>query len=254
MLGASMHLRARLALLALSFSTACNEGEESTEETLATTTSTTTGTSTADASTAGTASGSTSDTPTSTDATTSSPATTDATDAATSVGPGSSTGPAPGSCEGDAPRVRLATTLGDLVVQLDAVNAPITVANFVHYVEAGFYSDTIFHRVIDGFVVQGGGYGVDLQMKPTDAPIPLEIGPGLLHVDGAIGMARTMEPNSATSQFYLCDGPQPGLDGSYAVFGVLVEGSDVLDAISAVATDPSDTPIEPVILLSATCE
>lgn len=259
MLGASMHLRARarLALLALCFSAACNEGEKSTEETLATTTDTSKGTSTGGStagSTAGTSSASTSDTPTSSDATTASPATTDATDAATSVGPGSSTGPAPGSCEGDAPRVRLETTLGDLVVLLDAVNAPITVANFVHYVEAGFYSDTIFHRVIDGFVVQGGGYGVDLQMKPTDAPIPLEIGPGLLHVDGAIGMARTMEPNSATSQFYLCDGPQPGLDGSYAVFGVLVEGADVLDAISAVATDPSDTPIEPVILLSATCE
>lgn len=255
MLVVRMHLRARapLALLALLFSAACNEGEKTTEDTLATTSTT----STSGTSTAGTSSASTSDTPTSSEATTTSTSSADtsagSTDVATATGPGSSTGPGPGSCEGDAPRVRLETNLGDLVVQLDAVNAPITVANFIHYVEAGFYSQTIFHRVIDGFVVQGGGYGVDLQMKPTDPPIPLEIGPGLLHVDGAIGMARTMDPNSATSQFYLCDGPQPGLDGNYAVFGILVEGFDVLATISAVATDANDTPLEAVIVLSATC-
>lgn len=141
-----------------------------------------------------------------------------------------------------------------MVVQLDAVNAPITVANFISYVEAQFYDDTIFHRVIDGFVAQGGGFTTGLQMKPTMSPIPLEIGPGLVHVDGAIGMARTNDPNSATSQFYLCDGPQPNLDGAYAVFGVLVEGFDVLAAISAVPTDGSDMPLTQVVLNAATCE
>jgi len=144
--------------------------------------------------------------------------------------------------------------MGDMVVMLDGVNAPISVANFIHYVEADFYAGTIFHRVLDGFVIQGGGYTADLQEKPTEPPIPLEVVPGLTHIDGAIAMARTMEPDSATSQFYICDGPQHGLDGDYAVFGVLVEGFDVRDAISAVATDGADTPLADVIILSATCE
>jgi len=148
--------------------------------------------------------------------------------------------------------------MGDMVVQLDAVNAPITTANFIHYVESGFYDGTIFHRVIDGFVMQGGGLLPDLAEKPADPPIPLEISPALTHVDGAIAMARTNVPDSATSQFYICDGPQHFLDGDYAAFGVLVEGFDVRDAISAVQTASEgiydDVPVTDVIITSATCE
>lgn len=165
---------------------------------------------------------------------------------------------APASCEGDTPKVRLVTTMGDLVVQLDAVNAPITVANFVHYVESGFYVDTIFHRVVPDFVIQGGGLTADLQEKPTDPPIALETSPALKHVNGAISMARTNDPNSATSQFFLCDGPQDFLDGQYAAFGVLVEGFDVLSAIISVPTETvgiyEGVPVEDVLILSATCE
>lgn len=176
------------------------------------------------------------------------------TSTATDASSGGSSGPPPSACDGDFPRVRLSTSMGDMVVMLDAVKAPVTVANFLHYVETGFYAGTIFHRVIDDFVVQGGGFTADGVMRPTDPPIPLEIIPGATHVDGAIGMARTNDPDSATSQFYLCDGPQPGLDGDYAMFGAVVEGFDVLAAISAVATDANDVPLEDVVLLSATCE
>lgn len=167
---------------------------------------------------------------------------------------GGSSGAAPVGCEGDFPRVRLETSMGDMVVMLDALHVPNTAANFIKYVEADFYAGTIFHRVIDGFVVQGGGFTEAGQEKPTAPPIPLEIVPGAKHVDGAIAMARTNEPDSATAQFYLCDGAQPGLDGNYAVFGVLVEGFEVLQAISAVMTDANDTPVENVVILSATCE
>ena len=173
--------------------------------------------------------------------------------AQTETGGTSTTGGQAGGCEGDAPRVRIATNMGDMVVELDAVNAPITVANFIHYVEAEFYAGTIFHRVIAGFVLQGGGYTVDMTLKPTDPPIPLETSPALTHVDGAIAMARTDDPDSATSQFYICDGPQAFLDGNYAVFGVLVEGFDVRDAIAAVPTE-NDQPIEDVIIHEASCE
>jgi peptidyl-prolyl cis-trans isomerase A (cyclophilin A) len=151
----------------------------------------------------------------------------------------------------------LVTSLGDMVVELDAVNAPKTVANFIEYVEAGFYDGTIFHRVIPDFVLQGGGFTPGLMEKPTNAPIALETTPKLTHVDGAIAMARTDDPDSATSQFYICDGPQPGLDGMYAVFGVLVSGLDVRDAISIVATQEvagyMDVPVEDVVIEMAYC-
>jgi cyclophilin family peptidyl-prolyl cis-trans isomerase len=179
---------------------------------------------------------------------------TGATEATGPTGSESSTGGLPVGCEGDTPRVRLVTSMGDMVVMLDAVNAPISVANFIHYVESDFYAGTIFHRVLDGFVIQGGGFTPDLQMKPTEPPIPLEIVPGLTHIDGAIAMARTDVLDSATSQFYICDGAQHGLDGDYAVFGVLIEGFAVRDAISAVKVDADGLPLEDVILMSATCE
>ncbi len=160
-------------------------------------------------------------------------------------------------CAGDAPHVLLSTTLGDMVVRLDAVNAPNTVANFLEYVEMGFYDGTIFHRVAKDFVIQGGGYTADFDEKPTNPPIPLETNPALLHVDGAIAMARTDDPDSATSQFYICDGEQPGLDNMYAVFGVLVAGFEVRDAIADVAVGEEmgfmDVPVEDVIITTASC-
>ena len=169
---------------------------------------------------------------------------------------GTSTGGAD-LCAGENPHVMLVTSLGDMVVKLDAVNAPNTVANFIEYVEAGFYDGTIFHRVIPDFVLQGGGFTSDLTQKPTNPPIALEISPELIHVDGAIAMARTMDLDSATSQFYLCDGPQPDLDGMYAVFGVLVAGFEVRDAISVVPTQAeagyTDVPVEDVIVEMAYC-
>ncbi|MFY0533688.1 peptidylprolyl isomerase [Nannocystis pusilla] len=270
---ASRALALASPLLILALLPACNGEEKTTADvtaTMATTDATTTdATTTAPATTDGESETSigttTTGTPTSTTtaaetttptAPTSEGTTVDTTDGTTATT--TTTGVMPGSCEGDAPRIRISTTLGDMVVQLDAVNAPITTANFVHYVETGFYDGTIFHRVIDGFVIQGGGLLPDLSSKPTDPPIPLEISPALTHVDGAISMARTNDPNSATSQFYICDGPQDFLDGQYAAFGVLVEGFDVLAAISAVPTGNengyTDVPVTDVIVNSATCE
>jgi cyclophilin family peptidyl-prolyl cis-trans isomerase len=168
---------------------------------------------------------------------------------------------APDLCMGDTPIVVLETSLGTMVVQLDRVRAPITVENFVNYVGMGFYDATIFHRVIDGFVIQGGGFGPGLVLKETLGPIPLEIHPELRHVDGAISMARTDMPDTATSQFYITDGAQPGLDDQYAAFGVLIDGFPVRNAISAVPVetqqwmgfDLMDVPVEDVLLESAYC-
>ena len=175
---------------------------------------------------------------------------------ADTTGDGTSTGGAD-LCAGDSPHVMLVTSLGEMVVKLDAVNAPNTVANFIEYVEAGFYDGTIFHRVVPDFVLQGGGLTPDLMQKPTNPPIALEISPNLIHVDGAIAMARTMDPDSATAQFYICDGAQPDLDGMYAVFGALVSGLEVRDAISVVPTQMeagyTDVPVEDVILEMAYC-
>ncbi len=162
---------------------------------------------------------------------------------------------------GDAPIVVLETNLGTMVVQLDAVLAPITTANFLGYVSSGFYDGTIFHRVIDGFVIQGGGYEPGLELKQTVGTIPLETDPALVHVDGAIAMARSQEPDTAESQWYITDGPQPGLDGNYAVFGVLIDGFDVRNAISAVEVGTAewmgftleDVPVEDVVSSSAYC-
>ncbi|MFZ6179174.1 peptidylprolyl isomerase [Nannocystis pusilla] len=269
---ASRALALASPLLLLALLPACN-GEEKTTADVTATMATTDATTTAPATTDGESETSTATTTTSTPTSTTTAAETTTTAAPTSEGTtavdttadttddttaSTTTGVMPGPCEGDAPRIRISTTLGDMVVQLDAVNAPITTANFVHYVETGFYDGTIFHRVIDGFVIQGGGLLPDLSSKPTDPPIPLEVSPALTHVDGAISMARTNDPNSATSQFYICDGPQDFLDGQYAAFGVLIEGFDVLAAISAVPTGSEngydDVPITDVIVNSATCE
>lgn len=138
-----------------------------------------------------------------------------------------------------AQKVRFATSSGDIVVELDAERAPRTVDNFLRYVRAGHYDGVIFHRVMDGFMIQSGGYKADLIEKPTRPPIPLESGNGLSNVRGSIAMARTSDPSSATSQFFINVADNPRLDslgGGYAVFGKVVEGMAVVDQIRAVPT------------------
>lgn len=149
------------------------------------------------------------------------------------------------------------TSLGNIVVQLDGANTPITVANFTQYVNDKFYDQTLFHRVIDGFVIQGGGHDLTGQLKPTRPPIDLEINPARKHVDGTISMAREQAPNTANSQFFICDGSEScsRLDGNYAPFGETIEGLDVVHKISAVPTSgsPKDEPLQPVVLKAAYC-
>jgi peptidyl-prolyl cis-trans isomerase A (cyclophilin A) len=145
---------------------------------------------------------------------------------------------------GSLPVVVMETTMGNMVVQLDVVHMPITTSNFLHYVDEHFYDGTLVHRVVDNWVIQGGGYTSGLVAKaPDQPPIPLETSSFDSHVNGAISMARTSDPNSATTQWFIVDWPKTGtppqpaqLDGHYAAFGVLLQGFDVLDRISAVPT------------------
>ncbi len=160
-----------------------------------------------------------------------------------------------------AQKVRLATSAGDIVLQLDAAKAPGTVANFVAYVNAGHYNGTVFHRVIDGFMIQSGGMDARLREKPTRAPIKLEAGNGLSNVRGAVAMARTADPNSATAQFFINVVDNPRLDtfgGGYAVFGMVIEGLEVVDRIKAVPTQAmgphQNVPVTPVTISKATVE
>ena len=160
-----------------------------------------------------------------------------------------------------AQKVKLATTLGDIVIELDAAKAPKTTENFVGYVKAGHYDGTIFHRVIDNFMIQGGGMTADMKQKPTRAPIPLESRNGLSNVRGSVAMARTSDPNSATAQFFISVKDNAFLDAAnspdgngYAVFGKVVAGMDVVDKIRAVPTGPGDVPLQPVTIKSATLE
>ncbi|PRP91295.1 Peptidyl-prolyl cis-trans isomerase cyp18 [Enhygromyxa salina] len=165
------------------------------------------------------------------------------------------------ACMVDTPIVVLDTSMGTMVVQLDGLRAPITVANFVSYVSSGFYDGTIFHRVLKDFVIQGGGFNPGLEMKTTMGPIPREIDPDLTHVDGAIAMARRNEPDTAESQWYITDNAQPGLDGDYAVFGVLIDGFEVRDAIADVPVETVEfmgqelggVPVEDVLVNAAYC-
>ena len=162
----------------------------------------------------------------------------------------------------EAPKVKLATSMGDIVVQLDAAKAPKSVENFLAYVKDKAYDGTIFHRVIDGFMIQGGGFTADMAQKPTKAPIPLEASNGLKNDAYTIAMARTGNPNSATSQFFInvkdnamLNAPSPDGHG-YAVFGKVVEGKDVVDKIKGVATSNKgphqNVPNTPVTINSAT--
>jgi len=160
-----------------------------------------------------------------------------------------------------AQKVKLVTTMGDIVIELDAAKAPKTVDNFVQYVKAGHYDGTIFHRVIGNFMIQGGGMTADMKQKPTRPPIPLESKNGLVNVRGSVAMARTNDPDSASAQFFINVKDNAFLDAAnardgngYAVFGKVISGMDVVDKIKAVPTGPGDVPVTPVVIKSATLE
>ena len=164
------------------------------------------------------------------------------------------------------PRASIMTNQGEIVVELDAAKAPKSVDNFVQYVKAGQYDGTIFHRVIDNFMIQGGGYTTELTSKGgLRPPVQNEADNGLSNMRGTLSMARTMDPHSAAAQFFInvVDNPnlnhvskENGYTWGYAVFGKVVEGMDVVDAIKAVATAPkgplpSDVPVSAVVINSA---
>jgi len=168
----------------------------------------------------------------------------------------------PAAAADPAPKVKLATSMGDIVVELNPDKAPKSVANFLQYVREKHYDGTIFHRVIDGFMIQGGGFTADMVQKPMRAPIPLEAANGLKNDKYTLAMARTSAPDSATAQFFInvkdnamLNAPQPDGHG-YAVFGKVVEGQDVVDKIKAVATGNKgpyqNVPNTPITIQSAT--
>ena len=165
------------------------------------------------------------------------------------------------------PKVEFKTTMGNFVVELDADRAPKTTANFLSYVKSGFYNGTIFHRVIDGFMIQGGGFTPDLVQKPTNAPVVSEAQNGLKNQAYTIAMARTSDPDSATAQFFINVKDNQGLDypnamgNGYTVFGKVISGTQTIDAIrqipTMVANAPrmgrmSDVPSKTVMIESAT--
>jgi peptidyl-prolyl cis-trans isomerase A (cyclophilin A) len=163
-----------------------------------------------------------------------------------------------------APQVRLNTSVGDIVLELYPDKAPKTVENFLQYVRDKHYDGTIFHRVMDGFMIQGGGFNSDLQQKATRAPIVLEAQNGLKNDRGTIAMARTPNPNSATAQFFInvvnnamLNAPNPDGHG-YAVFGKVVQGMDTVDKIKGAATGNKgmhqNVPLQTITILKATLE
>jgi cyclophilin family peptidyl-prolyl cis-trans isomerase len=156
------------------------------------------------------------------------------------------------------PRVRVVTTKGEFVIELDRARAPLTVEAFLGNVTSGFYANTVFHRVIANFVAQAGGYTADFELKPTETKIYNESGNGLSNLRGTVGLARANDPHSGTGQFYinLADNldlnPRPTRWG-YAVFGKIVEGMEAVDEIGHVATGaggafPSDVPATPIVI------
>ena len=156
--------------------------------------------------------------------------------------------------------ITLSTNLGNIVLELDADKAPVTVKNFLSYAKSGYYNGTIFHRVIDGFMIQGGGFEASMKQKPTESPIKNEASNGLKNNKYTIAMARTSIPDSATGQFFINVNNNeflnyPGQDGwGYCVFGKVTDGTDVVDKIQKVATGNSgghqDVPLEPVTILN----
>ena len=163
-----------------------------------------------------------------------------------------------------AAHILMTTTVGPMTLELDADNAPKTVENFLSYVSSGFYDGTIFHRVINNFMVQGGGFTADMEQKATQAPIENEANNGLKNARGTIAMARTQDPHSATAQFFINVQDNDFLNHTgenmqgwgYAVFGKVTEGEDVLDKIRCVQTGSQaghqDVPVEPIIIESVT--
>jgi len=157
--------------------------------------------------------------------------------------------------------VKLETSMGDITIELNGKAAPVTVKNFLTYAEEGFYDGTIFHRVISKFMIQGGGFTQDMKKKQTHPPIVNEASNGLKNDRGTIAMARTQNPNSATSQFYINHRNNDSLNYAgpsnlgYAVFGKVIDGMDVVDKIAAVKTTVKsgmkDVPVKPVTINSA---
>ncbi|HEV7616864.1 MAG TPA: peptidylprolyl isomerase [Burkholderiaceae bacterium] len=157
----------------------------------------------------------------------------------------------------DAPRVSLKTSMGEIVLELYPEKAPKSVENFLQYVKNGHYNGTIFHRVIDGFMIQGGGFDKNMKQKPTRAPIENEAKNGLKNEPYTLAMARTSDPHSASAQFFINVKNNsfldyPGQDGwGYAVFGKVIKGMDVVDKIKLVPTAGGDVPTKPVVIESA---
>ena len=162
-----------------------------------------------------------------------------------------------------APTVEMQTSMGRIVIELNEEKAPKTVQNFLQYAKDGFYNHTIFHRVIDGFMIQGGGFTKDMEQKPANAQIVNEARNGLKNLRGTIAMARRAEPHSATAQFFInhkdnatldYTGDQNGRTWGYAVFGKVIEGMDVVDRIAKVPTGDramhEKVPLEPVVIQS----
>jgi cyclophilin family peptidyl-prolyl cis-trans isomerase len=161
---------------------------------------------------------------------------------------------------GGNPKVLMETSQGKIKIELFKKQAPLSVKNFLNYVKGGFYNGTVFHRVMPGFMIQGGGFTVEVMQKSTSRPVPNEASNGLKNDRGTIAMARTSDPDSATSQFFInlvdnngLNRPQP--DGyGYAVFGKVIEGMDVVDKIAGVKTGVrrgmNDVPVEPVEIKS----
>ena len=166
------------------------------------------------------------------------------------------------AAEGGNPVVLMKTSMGDIKIELDKGKAPITVENFLVYVNDKFYDGTIYHRVIPAFMIQGGGFDKDMTQKKTKAPIKNEAGNGLKNLNGTIAMARTNDPNSATAQFFINTKDNPFLDHKndtpqgmgYAVFGKVVDGADVVKKIEQVQTTTrapyENVPVTPVIIES----
>ena len=163
-----------------------------------------------------------------------------------------------------AAQILMTTTVGPITLELDTDNAPKTVDNFLSYVADGFYVGTIFHRVIDNFMIQGGGFTADMEQKDTKAPVENEANNGLRNDRGTIAMARTQDPHSATAQFFINVQDNDFLNHTgeniqgwgYAVFGKVTDGEDVLDKIRCVQTGGQgghqDVPVEPIIIESVT--
>jgi peptidyl-prolyl cis-trans isomerase A (cyclophilin A)/peptidyl-prolyl cis-trans isomerase B (cyclophilin B) len=160
------------------------------------------------------------------------------------------------------PQVSLKTSMGEIVLELDQEKAPVTVANFLQYVKSGFYKGTVFHRVIDGFMIQGGGMDAQLKGRKTRPPIKNESNNGLSNAAYTVAMAREDNPDSATSQFFINVADNFGLDAAnrmdagYTVFGKVVKGQEVVDKIKGVLVDDvrgmQNVPVTPVVIQSAT--